>query len=185
MRFFLYFAVAFLLNSPTFALNELAQGKECERKVVSLINQSREYIDAAVYSINRKSIVEALIAAYERGVRIRLLTDRSQLASIKDLNDIDRLMIAGIDVRIHTTQGLMHTKFAIFDGKTAISGSFNWTDSATERNSEICNFFIDDPDYAKQHQKLFETLWSENPQDKSDRWLRLRGRCGDILLLRT
>lgn len=118
-------------------------------------------------------------------MKIRLLTDRSQLASVKDMNDVERLMIAGIDVRIHTTKGLMHAKMAVFDGKNAVSGSFNWTDSAAERNHEVCNLFMDDPVYAARHQQLFDRFWRENPQDKSDRWLRMRGRCGDILLLRT
>ena len=185
MRFLFPFFSVFFFISQAFAVNDLAEGIECEKKVISLINGAEKYIDAAIYSINRKSIVRALLAAKERGVKIRLLTDRSQLASIKDMNDIERLMIAGIDVRIHTTKGLMHTKMAVFDGKNSLSGSFNWTDSAAERNHEVCNFFINDPDYTAQHQRLFDRFWQANPQDKSDRWLRMRGRCGEILLLRT
>lgn len=184
MRFFLCFWAVFFFVPQAFALNELAQGTACEKRIVALIDGAEKYIDAAVYSINRKSIVNALIAAQKRGVKIRLLTDRSQLASIKDMNDVERLMIAGIDVRIHTTKGLMHAKMAVFDGRNAVSGSFNWTDSAAEKNHEVCNLFMDDPAYAAQHQQLFDRFWQENPQDKSDRWLRMRGRCGDILLLR-
>ncbi len=185
----IFFAVLmyffFGLFSPALAINQLADGVRCEKQIIDLINGAQDYIDAAIYAINRKSVVNALIAAKKRGVKIRLLTDRSQLASVKDINDVERLMIAGIDVRIHTTKGLMHAKMAVFDGKNTVSGSFNWTDSAVERNHEICNFFIDDPAYAAQHRQLFDRFWRENPQDKSDRWLRLRGRCGDILLLRT
>lgn len=121
MRFFLCFWVVFFFVPQAFALNEAAQGRACEKKIVALIDGAEKYIDAAVYSINRKSIVNALIAAKKRGVKIRLLTDRSQLASIKDMNDVERLMIAGIDVRIHTTKGLMHAKMAVFDGKTQLA----------------------------------------------------------------
>lgn len=185
MRFFLVFFFLFLCIPRAFALNELADGTVCEKRIVSLIDGAEKYIDAAVYSINRKSIVNALIAARKRGVKIRLLTDRAQLAAIKNMNDIELLMISGIDVRVHTTKGLMHAKIAVFDAESAVSGSFNWTDSASERNHEVCNIFTNDPEYAARHQRLFDRFWQENPQEKSDRWLRLRGRCGDVLLLRT
>lgn len=185
MRFSLFLSLMLCASFPAFAANVLDQGRGCEKRLVSLINETRDTIDAAVYAVNRESIVNALVKAHDRGVAVRLLTDRAQLAALKDTGVIDRLAAAGIEVRAHTSKGLMHVKIAVFDGKSAISGSFNWTDSAVERNSEVCNLFINDPDYAAQHQRLFNRLWRQNSREKSDRWLKMRGRCGNIPLLRT
>ena len=180
--FFLLFFAVFPFSSLS-AEGIVLQEEECEKKIIELIEQSKEYIDVSVYSINNKKLVDALIRAHRRGIKLRVLTDKVQAAGKS--SKIWDLIAAGVPLRVHTHKRIMHTKVAIYDGKSVSSGSFNWTDSAVERNHEICNFFIDDPAYAAQHRQLFDRFWRENPQDKSDRWLRLRGRCGDILLLRT
>ena len=66
----------------------------------------------------------------------------------------------------------MHTKIAIYDGKSVSSGSLNWTEPAVHKNEEVCDIFINDPDYAAQHQKLFDERWAANPQNKSEEWIR-------------
>lgn len=185
MRFLLILSLMLCAPFPAAAVNALDQGRGCEKRLLSLIDGAQSTIDAAVYAVNRESIVNALVKAHGRGIAVRLLTDRAQLAAVKDTSVIDRLTAAGIEVRAHTSKGLMHAKIAVFDGKSAISGSFNWTDSAVERNSEVCNLFIDAPDDAARHQQLFDKLWRQNSREKSDRWLKMRGRCGDIPLLRT
>ena len=89
--------------------------KECENGLVKRIGEAEEYIDAAVYSINNKSIVNALKQAHDRGIQIRILTDRLQAAgnssAVKDLRSY------GINIRVHTKNKIEHNKFAIFDGK--------------------------------------------------------------------
>ncbi|MBR1778743.1 MAG: hypothetical protein IJ752_09220 [Alphaproteobacteria bacterium] len=170
---------------PAFAVNELDTGAACEKKVVSLINKTQRTIDAALYAINRKPIINALIAASQRGVRIRLLMDRTQLGASKNLRELYQLLEAGVDLRVSKGKGLMHTKMAIFDRKTISGGSFNWTNPAVTANDEICNFFVNDLEYAAKHQKFFNRLWKKHPAQFSEKWFQNNGRCGDILLLRT
>lgn len=47
---------------------------------MKLINNSELTIDAAIYAINNDEIVNALKKANNRGVKIRILTDRLQAA---------------------------------------------------------------------------------------------------------
>lgn len=184
-RYCFFLLLFFFVPFSVRAANELSSGVGCEERILSLINGAREYIDVAVYSLNRKNIVQALIDARKRGVRIRILLDRKQLSASKEFVNVFLLSAAGIDVRVHSHQGLMHTKMAIFDGRSASGGSFNWTGPAVRLNDEICNFFIEDPDYAAQHQKYFDTLWEKNTEAFSKRWFRNEGRCGKHWLLRT
>ena len=53
----------------------------------------------------------------------------------------------------------MHHKFAIFDGKLLVTGSYNWTDSAERVNHENV-LFVDDPAVIQRYQAHFERLLS-------------------------
>ena len=167
-RFFLLFAFSFF----PFALSAegiVLQEENCEKRLVELIKNSNDYIDVSVYSINNKKLVDALIAAHRRGVKVRVLTDKVQAAGKS--SRIWELLAADIPLRVHTHKRIMHTKVAIYDGSSVSSGSFNWTEPAVHKNEEVCDIFIDEPDYAGQHQRLFDQRWENNSQEKSDKWL--------------
>jgi len=162
---FLLFLFPFHLHAEGFVLKE----EECETKLVDLINNASDYIDVSVYAINNKPLTEALIAAHHRGVKLRVLTDKLQAAGSS--SRIWDLVAAGVPLRVHTHKRIMHTKVAIYDGVSVSSGSLNWTEPAVHKNEEVCDIFINDPDYAAQHQKLFDQRWENNSQEKSDEWL--------------
>ena len=145
------------------------QEEDCEKKLIELIEKSKDYIDVSVYSINNKQLVDALIAAHKRGVKIRVLTDKVQAAGKS--SRIWEIIAEEIPLRVHTHKRIMHTKVAIYDGLSVSSGSFNWTEPAVHKNEEVCDIFINEPQYALQHQKLFNKRWASNSQEKSDEWL--------------
>lgn len=141
---------------------------KCETKIVDLINKSEERIDAAVYAINNDDIVCALKKAHDRGVKIRILTDRLQ-ASNKS-SKVRDLYNYGINIRVHSKFKIEHNKFAVFDGKIASSGSYNWTNPASDKNSENCIFFIRNRRAVREFQDRFNYLWRINTKTKSDLW---------------
>jgi phosphatidylserine/phosphatidylglycerophosphate/cardiolipin synthase-like enzyme len=57
-------------------------------------------------------------------------------------------------------KGKLHAKCLIIDGSRVLTGSFNWTDSASESNVELL-LFSDDALVAQEFQKIFERLWEE------------------------
>lgn len=145
----------------------------CENKLIELIGASKSHIDISVYAINNKRLVDAVIEAHNRGVKVRILTDKLQAAGRK--SRVSELRRAGILLKVNTRKRIMHTKVAIYDGTSVSSGSMNWTEPAITKNEEVCDIFIDKPDYARQHQILFDERWNENPKEKSDAWFRKRG----------
>ena len=172
-HFFLLLFIAFSpfsLHAEGLVLHE----EDCEKKLVELIEKSKNYIDVSVYSINNKQLVDALIAAHRRGVKVRVLTDKVQAAGKS--SRIWDIIAAKIPLRVHTHKRIMHTKVAIYDGVSVSSGSFNWTEPAVHKNEEVCDIFINEPQYTAQHQTLFNQRWADNSQEKSDQWLAKKQR---------
>lgn len=142
--------------------------KDCENGLVNLIKNAVKTIDVSVYSINNTKIVNALKKAHEKGIKIRILTDRTQ-ASGKS-SKVKELKTAGINVRVHSKYKIEHNKFAVFDGKKASTGSYNWTNPASDKNSENCVFFTDNPEVVSKYQNRFEHLWQVNTEQDSEKW---------------
>ncbi len=131
-------------------------GPDCENGIIENFNNSKKTADVAVYAITNKRIHSALVAAHKRGVKIRVITDRTQAGHKSSLSDeISKL---GIPVRTNVGHKLMHHKFAVFDGKALITGSYNWTENATKSNAENCLFMNHS---AKDLSKEFDGLWKK------------------------
>ncbi len=130
-------------------------GPDCENHIIAELNATKHTADIAVYSITNKKIAAAILSAHNRGVHVRVITDRAQ-AKIKSAATI-ALQDAGIIVITNKKHKIMHHKFAIFDGRRAVSGSYNWTENASLRNAENCDFFdLSDNRYILR----FEYLWN-------------------------
>lgn len=138
-------------------------GTDCEDNISASIDASRKTIDVAVYSITNDKIVNSLIAAHNRGVHVRVISDKLQSAGRASL--IGRIRDAGIPVVLNTKHKIMHNKFAIFDGKEVENGSYNWTSSATNSNAENCVFYLGQSDkFSAQFQNLWD-LYSASSVD--------------------
>ena len=75
-------------------------------------------------------------------------------------SDVDRLAEAGVPVRVDRTQYHMHHKFAVFDERLLLTGSYNWTRGAAEHNEE--NFIItSEQHFVHSFSNLFGKLWSK------------------------
>lgn len=142
----------------------------CEDHIISEITNATKSIDIAVYSINNDKVVNAIIAAHKKGTKIRILTDHTQ-ASVKG-SKILELVTAGLDLKLNSKNKIMHNKFAIFDEKDAINGSFNWTNPASSQNAENCVLFTDkEANVVSAYHAEFEKLWNINTADKSKKKL--------------
>ena len=132
-------------------------GDDCPRTIVRLLDQARKSVDACVFTITDDRLADALIAAKRRGVAVRVVTDD---AKAEDLgSDAHRLERAGIGVRVDRSPFHMHHKFAVVDGATLLTGSYNWTRGAANDNEENL-VVVDDPRLVAPFLAAFEKLWS-------------------------
>ena len=106
----------------------------CTQAVVDNLNWAEKYALVQAYSFTSKPIAEALIAAHKRGVNVKVLLDKSQLHGKG--SRLDMLADAGIPVMIDAKHAIAHNKVMIIDGVTVLTGSFNFTTAAEDKNAE-------------------------------------------------
>lgn len=174
MKYLLVFVVIIFLHMEAFAKTEVlfTPSLQCENKIEQLIDKSKYSVDIVVYSINNTKLVEAIERAYQRGIKVRILTDRLQAAGKSSL--VTHLYQQGINIRVHSVHKIEHNKFAIYDGNKVSTGSYNWTNPATYKNSENCLFIINNKQTIQDYQNRFNYLWQINKKSESDKWFAKR-----------
>ena len=110
----------------------------------------------AMYTFTDRELAKALVAAQQRGANVAVYLDRSQAT---DRYSVARsLVAAGVPVRISSNSHIMHNKFAVLDGATVLTGSYNWTIAAFKDNDENL-LRITRPDLAQRYTDRFTQLW--------------------------
>ena len=173
MRFWLFlltFFYSFSILADTAVY--FTPSMECENHIIKLLKNAKKHIDIAVYSINNKNITQALYETKERGIPIRILTDRTQ-AGGRGAKAFE-LYSNGFNIKVHSKNRIEHNKFVVVDGETVMTGSYNWTNPASLKNSENCVMIWNDPRTVTEYQKRFEYLWDINRQDKSEQWFKMK-----------
>lgn len=130
------------------------------QRLVRAIQESRKTIDIAVYNFTAFELAEALYAAKARGVHVRVLVDREMAET--GGSGVRGLRLNGITVRTLgvAEQSLMHNKFAVFDERLVVTGSYNWTNSAEHANYENL-VVLEEPKLVERFQQEFRRLWGE------------------------
>lgn len=131
-------------------------------KLIERINAATYSIDMALYSFfDLPNVADALIAAKNRGVRIRFVYDNRTTQ-----NSVQSLINAGIPVLKRTSglSGIMHNKFFIFDARDTIpSNDWLWTGSwnvsGLETGWENNVVEINDPTITQAYKIEFEEMW--------------------------
>ncbi len=119
-------------------------------------------LDLAFYEITSADLVQALVKAKERGVKVRVVTDSKQ-ARIKS-SRVNLLIKQGISVKTlgGKEKGAMNHRFAIFDGKKVVTGSHGWAEGSMRGRGDYESILIiQDNDLANSYQKEFDRLWRE------------------------
>ena len=144
--------------------------EDCALKLITVINAAEKTLDIAIFSITHLNITEAIKAAKDRGVVIRMVVDKGQSEGVKSRTN--ELVAAKIPLKIGKASGIMHDKYTIVDGVMMQTGSFNYTTSAAKSNTEN-QIYITDKDVIKRYQDNFENLWDDgtlkvNPSSLDD-----------------
>jgi phosphatidylserine/phosphatidylglycerophosphate/cardiolipin synthase-like enzyme len=134
-----------------------------ERVDVPLLTKARRHVDAAFYSFTDKPTAEALLAAANRGVKIRIYRDQEQFEDEKARNPYMTTIFAGnpnIQIRVKGSRALMHLKAWSTEGLLR-DGSSNLSAAAKHQDNSVV--LSSDADEIQAFEKKFTEMW-----DRSD-----------------
>lgn len=99
--------------------------------ILASLAEAQQTIDVAVYDFDLQPLADGLIAAHQRGVRVRVVTDSDYLAEAA----MQSLRQAGLPVRGDDRDAFMHHKFVVIDEASVWMGSMNFTFNDAYRNN--------------------------------------------------
>ncbi|MBR6023133.1 MAG: KTSC domain-containing protein [Kiritimatiellae bacterium] len=140
-----------------------AFNEECEEVVLRAIAAAKTSIYVAAYAFTRTRIANALAEASRRGVRVALKMDSRQAEHPGAQRLLDLLRDAGVSVSLIFVEGdyaAMHNKFMVFDLRTLVTGSYNFTTQAQVVNWENL-VWIDSPDMAELYKQAWDAIVSD------------------------
>ncbi|MDD5361871.1 MAG: phospholipase D-like domain-containing protein [Ignavibacteria bacterium] len=150
--------------------NNKANGStDFQTRLIQRIDSTRYSIDLAIYSFDDlTNIRQALLNAFIRGVKIRIVYDSRNVQSL-----MQDLINYGIRVqqRNYLTSSLMHNKFFIFDGRDTTAAAYSkkwiWTGSSNityqQFYQDIENtIFIQDEALSHTYTREFEEMWGSH-----------------------
>jgi phosphatidylserine/phosphatidylglycerophosphate/cardiolipin synthase-like enzyme len=170
--FLLIFLLLLTLTIPAFADNTFhnisgevffSPNGGCTEAIVNEISHAKSEIYVQAYSFTSAPIAKALVDAHKRGIKVEVILDKSQkkekYTSATFLNN------AGIPTYIDSKHAIAHNKIMVIDKETVITGSFNFTKAAEEKNAEnllilknkeLAAIYINNWNKHKDHSESYE-----------------------------
>ena len=106
----------------------------CTKAIIAELNAARSEVLVQAFSFTYDPIVDALVAAHKRGVRVQILLDKAN--ELETYSDLKRVLDHGIDTLVDAEHAIAHNKIIIIDQKVIVTGSFNFTQQAEASNAE-------------------------------------------------
>jgi len=150
-----YFTDPFLINDPSQWQISMAG------RLIDKINAAQNSIHIAAFEFGLTPVADALIAARQRGVDVRWVTDDEhgiEADEEPDRGQFALLQQAGIEVRADTRSALMHNKFFIFDNQIVWTGSTNITENSVFKQDNN-TIVIHSPAVAAIYEREFQEMW--------------------------
>jgi phosphatidylserine/phosphatidylglycerophosphate/cardiolipin synthase-like enzyme len=118
--------------------------------VVRALHAAQTQVLMQAYAFTSAPIAKALVEAHKRGVKVLAVLDKSnetdQYSAATFLNN------AGIQPLIDDKHAIAHAKVMVIDSATIMTGSFNFTKAAEEKNAENLLVITDAPELVKAYE---------------------------------
>jgi phosphatidylserine/phosphatidylglycerophosphate/cardiolipin synthase-like enzyme len=129
-------------------------GENCTDTIVNTLGGAKRTVLVQAYSFTSAPLAKALLDAHKRGVQVQVILDKSQRN--EKYSSADFLANQGVPTMIDANHAIAHSKVIVIDGELVITGSFNFTKAAQEKNAENL-LIIRDQGLAAQYTQNWET----------------------------
>jgi len=165
MTIFRKLALAALLSIPVLVQAEpnvqvgFSPEGTAQKLVLETIASAKHDIQILAYAFQASDIMQALVAAKNRGVNVRVVVDKKRNKGKTSKKTMDFVTSNGVELRTNDHFHIHHDKVIIVDGSTVETGSFNFAPSAETANSENVIVIRDMPEVAKQYIAHWQSRW--------------------------
>lgn len=128
-----------------------------EKQVINDLKGARVSILIAMAWFTNQRIADVLIEKYREGLDVKVVSFDDHVNS-KFGVDIDAIPHKKVK---SPRGGIMHDKFCVIDNQKVLTGSYNWSVNAENKNVENVPVIYDDArasDYSVEFRKLFESV---------------------------
>lgn len=144
-------------------------------RIARFIDRASRYLYLQNERYQDLTIIERLVRARQRGVRIRLMSlPPHVLKERKLVEGVNGLRImADVGIKVHRLNGLhLHAKMLLADGERAIVGSINIAPGSFDQRREL-SIEVCDPHIVKQLEQTFDKDWQNSERiDLSDEGIK-------------
>jgi phosphatidylserine/phosphatidylglycerophosphate/cardiolipin synthase-like enzyme len=151
---FFWKMVVQLFVSPAKADVHFSPKGGCTEAIVAELQRARREVLVLAYSFTARPITDALIDARQRGLRVEIILDHSN--EKEPHTDLPHLLEKGLKPLIDDHHAIAHNKIMLIDGRTIITGSFNFTHQAELENAENMLILKGHPELVQQYRRNFE-----------------------------
>lgn len=135
-------------------------------ELMTYIENSSSDICLAVAWFTHRDLFQAILNALDRNVKVSIILIDDIINRGPNGLEFSTFLTKGGQIRfMNARETLMHNKFCLFDGKTLITGSYNWTYSAESRNAENI-IATDEENVCRAFREQFNKLWNDLPLAK-------------------
>jgi phosphatidylserine/phosphatidylglycerophosphate/cardiolipin synthase-like enzyme len=106
----------------------------CTDAILRELDRAGTSVLVQAYSFTSSPIAKGLLNAQKRGVKVEVILDKGQRR--EKYSSADFLVNSRISTLIDSHHAIAHNKVIIIDGETVITGSFNFTKAAEDKNAE-------------------------------------------------
>jgi phosphatidylserine/phosphatidylglycerophosphate/cardiolipin synthase-like enzyme len=121
--------------------------------VVSELGRARREVLVLAYSFTSQPIAKALVDAKMRGVHVEVILDHSN--EKEEHTDLHFFLEQGLSPVIDAHHAIAHNKVMVIDGRTLLTGSFNFTNQAENENAENLLVIKGHPELVKSYRANF------------------------------
>jgi phosphatidylserine/phosphatidylglycerophosphate/cardiolipin synthase-like enzyme len=141
--------------------------EDCTALIVRSIEATKSELLVQAYGFTNAPIIQAVVNAKERGINVKIILDK--MNEQKQYTAASFLRNHGIEPLIDDKVAIAHNKVMVLDRRNVITGSFNFTKAAQQRNAENVLFVVDVPQIAEAYARNWQRR-AEQSRRYGDFW---------------
>jgi phosphatidylserine/phosphatidylglycerophosphate/cardiolipin synthase-like enzyme len=139
---------------PTITVAFSHKSSPTQALVLKAAGSATQSLQVAAYQLTDPAVVQAMMDAHKRGVKVSVYVDRTQQAN----EAVTALVKTGVECRVDKAHRILHHKFMIVDGRHVQTGSYNYSRNAYKVNAENVLYIQNSPVLAKAYLEEFSRL---------------------------